>query len=411
MNEFPTLTETFILNQIVFLIEKGIEIHIFSLYSGNFTTLHKQFREFELENRVTYITNIPKSPVQRVKEIFRFLKKQGLGKRFFNLAYLLNPFEFGVTGLKLTYLLYFSRMYALKDFDLIHAHFGNIGVFIDKFVTKRLLGNIPYIVSFHGYDLVPNQAEINKQLYHRMFLSAKMFTVNSNYTRGLLANLNPSVEPKVRFLPESLDTSLFQNLNEPADRSENSLFRMVYVGRLVAWKGADTAIKILEKIVYESGITNVELTIIGRGPLQRDLEKIIFDKRLVDYVKLLGGLDQSTIKSILGQSDLFLYTGRYEQCTGRAENQGLVLMEAQAMGLPVVAFEVGGVGEGIINGKTGILVHSEDIEAFTKEVILLIKDLPKRSLMGIAAREFVKNRYDQNVLGNQLLEIYREVLE
>jgi colanic acid/amylovoran biosynthesis glycosyltransferase len=411
LNEFPTLTETFILNQIVFLISQGIEVHIISLHKGNFDKLHSQYLGFGLEKKVTFIASLPESPYQRLKEVIFFLKKEGLKKNLFVLFKFLNPFEFGMSGLKLSYFLYYTRMFFVKDFDLIHVHFGNLGVFLERIISKNLLGKVPYLVSFHGYDLVPNQKDKNRKRYSKMLLSSKLFTVNSNYTRSLLEEVDSTINDRIKLLPESLDTSLFDFSNETTTNEEKSIFRLVYVGRLVGWKGADTAIDIVENLRAKYGLNNIELTIIGKGPLQSELEKKVIQKGLTDCVKLLGGQDQSTIKSILGQSDLFLYTGRKDLITERAENQGLVLMEAQAMGLPVVAFDVGGISEGIINGDTGVLVPSEDIEAFSNSVFSLFMDKPKRLSMGIAARQFVKKRFDQKVLGNQLLEIYQEVLK
>jgi colanic acid/amylovoran biosynthesis glycosyltransferase len=410
LSQFPTLTETFILNQITFLIRQGIEVHVFSLYKGDFEKLHSQFLEYGLENKVTYIAEIPKNLLQRIQDTFSFLRREWSQKHFVALAHCLNPFEFGLSGLKLSYFLYYSRMHFIKDFDLIHVHFGNMGVFFSKFYSKILLGNVPFLVSFHGYDLVPNQTEINRRRYRRMFISSKLFTVNSFYTRTLLEKVDSSIVQRIRLLPESLDTSLFDNSQYSGTINQGNIFRLVYVGRLVGWKGADRAIDIIEKLVKDYDLKNIELTIIGKGPLQMDLEKMVTEKGLKNQVKLIGGQDQSTIKSILGLSDLFLYTGRKELKTERAENQGLVLMEAQAMGLPVVAFDVGGIKEGIIDGETGILVDSEDIEAFSKTVFSLLLDKPKRLSMGIAAREYVKKSFDQTVLGNQLLDIYREIL-
>jgi len=399
------------MNQIVFLLQQGIDVHIYSLYPGNFKNLHAQYKGYSLEEKVTYIANIPSSPAKRLKESFQFLKKEGFWNNIGRVMKAMNPIAFGLPALKLTYLLIYSRLKSIERYDLVHVHFGNMGAFYANFVAFGFFKHLPYLVSFHGYDLVPNQTEMNRVRYRKMLLSAKLFTVNSNYTRLLLDQVDSSPKQRVRLLPVGLDTSLFEPSRNFGADQQNIFFRLVYVGRLVEWKGADRAIDIIEKLVVEFGLKNIELTIIGKGPLQSKLEKTVEEKGLSENVKLLGEQDQSSIKSILSQADLFLYTGRKEPETDRAENQGLVLMEAQAMGVPVVAFEVGGISEGLIHGETGILVESEDIDAFAKSVLTLLLDESKRLSMGIAAREFIKKRFDQKVLGNQLLEIYQEVLQ
>lgn len=398
------------MNQIIFLIRNGVEVHVFSLYPGDFKNLHSQFKGYYLEEKVTYIANIPSSPTKRLIEAFIFFKKEMDWNNIYMGIKTINPFYFGFSALKLTYLLYFSRLKNVEKYDLVHIHFGNMGVFYTKFFSSGFFNQLPYLVSFHGFDLVPNQTEINRQRYKKMLHSAKFFTVNSIYTRLLLEKVDSSIVQQIKLLPESLDTSIFDSSQYSNATQQENIFRLVYVGRLVGWKGPDRAIEIIEKLVNEYGLKNIELTIIGKGPLQVDLEKMVLEKDLNDHVKLIGGQDQSTIKSILNQSDLFLYTGRKESKTDRAENQGLVLMEAQSMGVPVVAFEVGGIKEGLIHGKTGILVESENIEEYTESVFSLILDKSKRLSMGIAARKFVKEKFDTQVLGHQLLDIYQEVL-
>lgn len=411
VNEFPTLTETFIMNQIVFLLHQGIDVHIYSLYPGNFKNLHAQYKGYSLEEKVTYIATIPSSPAKRLKESFQFFKESGFWKNIGWGLKSMNPIAFGLPALKLTYLLFYSRLKSIERYDLVHVHFGNMGAFYADFVAFGFFKHLPYLVSFHGYDLVPNQTEINRERYRKMLVSARLFTVNSTYTSFLLDQVDSSIRGRVRLLPESLDTSLFECTEKSVAAQENIKFRLLFVGRLVGWKGADRAIDIIEKLVIEFGLKNVELTIIGKGPLQSQLERTVRERNLNEHVKLLGGQDQLSIKSFLSKSDLFLYTGRKEPETERAENQGLVLMEAQAMGVPVVAFEVGGISEGLIQGETGILVESEDIDTFCKSVYSLLFDEPRRLAMGNAARKFVKKRFDQKVLGNQLLEIYQKILQ
>lgn len=410
LNEFPKLTETFILNQIVFLIDKGIDVHIFSLYPGDFTRLHEQYRGYGLEQRVTYVATLPQSLFGRFGEAFRFFKQQDFGIAFDAAIKCVNPLKFGLSGFKLTHFLHYIRIFQINHFDLVHAHFGLMGVFYSSFVSQGLFKNTPFLVSFHGYDLVPNHRLENAKKYRNLFSLSKILTVNSRFTLGLLLKLDQKLDSRIRLLPMGIDTRLFkiETLFEKENRTD--VFKLVFVGRLVEWKGADQAIKILEIVIVKYGIKNIELKIIGKGPMKALLENMIIEKGLQKYVDLMGGQDQSIVRSILSETDLFLYSGKEDTETGRAENQGLVLMEAQAMGVPVVAFSVGGIGEGLIDEETGILIPPKDIERFADSVVNLLLDKDKRRAMGISAREFVKEKFDTQVLGNQLLEIYQEVL-
>ncbi|MCS4434557.1 glycosyltransferase family 4 protein [Aquiflexum gelatinilyticum] len=410
LNEFPSLTETFILNQIVFLIDKGVDIHIFSLYPGDFTRLHIQYQGYGLEKRVTYVATLPQSPISRIFEAFRFFHQQGFRIAFWAAVKCINPFKLGISGLKITHFLHCIRIWQIHRFDLVHAHFGVMGVFFTNFVSQGLFKNIPFLVSFHGYDLVPNQAMENRIKYRNLFSFGKIFTANSHYTKGLMLKLDQKLDPRIRLLPMGIDTNLFDVETLKKSEKHSDTYKLVYVGRLVEWKGADQAIKILEKVIREFGINNIELSIIGKGPMHDVLEDMIIEKGLKENVRMLGGQDQSVVRSILAKADLFLYTGKEDIKSGRAENQGLVLMEAQAMGVPVVAFAVGGISEGINNQETGILIPAGDLEGFAESVVGLLLDKNKRRAMGISAREFVKEKFDTQVLGNRLIEIYQEVL-
>lgn len=410
LNEFPALTETFILNQIVFLIDKGVDIHIFSLYPGDFSSLHDQYKRYDLEKKVTYVATIPQSPISRFREAYRFFRQQDFMIACGAAIKCINPFKNGLSGLKITHFLHCIRIWRIHRFDLVHAHFGIMGVFFANFVSQGLFKSIPFLVSFHGYDLIPNHKLENIKNYENLFSFGKIFTVNSRYTMGLILKLDQKLDSRIRLLPMGLDTRLFDVETHMKKENHSDVFKLVYLGRLVEWKGADQAIKILEMIIMKYGIKNIELNIIGKGPMYSDLENMIIDKELQSFINLRGGQDQSIVRAILSEADLFLYSGREDKKTGRAENQGLVLMEAQSMGVPVVAFAIGGVGEGIIDQETGLLIPAGDIEGFADSVVGLLLDKDKRKAMGVAARKFVKEKFDNHVLGNQLLEIYQEVL-
>lgn len=406
VNEFPTLTETFILNQIIFLIANGVDVRIYSLYRGNFENLHQQYHGYGLEERFTIVGELPRSWPLRLKEVWGNYKTSNFRHFFWSLFQCTNPFKFGISGLKFTYFLYYFRMSGLKSADLIHAHFGHMGCFFAKFKSIGLFENVPYLVSFHGFDLIPSLCNENRILYKEMFKTANLFTVNSLYTGQLLKDVEPLIEGKIELLPESLDTRLFERDSIHEFSKNDQKYELVFVGRLVDWKGPDTAIRIVQKLVKELEFKNLKLSIIGSGPMLTELEELVESLEMSSHIKLLGARSQIQIRSILAISDIFLYTGREEKETRRAENQGLVLMEAQAMGLPVIAFDVGGVREGILNNETGILIQKGDIKKFVLQTAQLLVESKRRYAMGIAAREYVAGKYDIEILGKKLVNIY-----
>ncbi|MBN7800178.1 glycosyltransferase family 4 protein [Algoriphagus aestuariicola] len=410
LNEFPTLTETFILNQIIFLIRQGVDVRIFALYPGDFDRLHHQYHGYGLEHRLTTVAVLPKSYSGRLAEAWRFFRSNGFLRTLPGFLKSINPFNFGSSGLKLTHFLHFTRLSTIESCELIHVHFGQVGVFLSAFTEIGLLNSIPIIVSFHGYDLVPNQYLINRKLYRPMFRVAKALTVNSQYTGNLLNQVNPEVKSKVWLLPESLDTKLFDRSKDEVSRVSDRNFHLVFIGRLVDWKGPDTAVMVMRHIVKEIRFSNVRLTVIGKGPMDFQLKAMVQNLGLSEYVKLLGGQEQSVVRSVLASADLFVYTGREQKDTKRAENQGLVLMEAQAMGIPVVAFDVGGVGEGVKDGVTGYLLPPGSVHEFAYQIVNLLRNEERLKEMGHASKSYVKKNYDIDVLGERLLSLYKQVV-
>src|SRR5690606_531712 len=102
-------------------------------------------------------------------------------------------------------------------------------------------------------------------------------------------------------------------------------------------------------------------TIVGDGPLFQSLQDQIHSLRLQEYVALIGERSQQDIKILLESHHIYLMSSVTDS-SGRCETQGVVTAEAQAMGLPVVAFDAGGVPYTILDGKTGILVKEKDVE-------------------------------------------------
>jgi colanic acid/amylovoran biosynthesis glycosyltransferase len=108
----------------------------------------------------------------------------------------------------------------------------------------------------------------------------------------------------------------------------------------------------------------------------------------------------------MSESDIFVLPGIDDN--GRSENQGLVIQEAQAMELPVLVSNVGGMPEGLIDGESGFVVAEYDLEGFVQKIIWLSENADRRNSMGKAGRNFVQGKYDMVILTKKLIKIYNE---
>ena len=176
---------------------------------------------------------------------------------------------------------------------------------------------------------------------------------------------------------------------------------LVYVGSLSPEKRLDRLLAALPPLVVE--FPSLHVWIVGDGPLREELQSLANRLDLRHTVHFLGAQDR--VGDYLNAADLFALTSDTEGMPG-------VLLEAGYMGLPVVATDVGGVAECVVDGETGILVPARDdataVTALTAALARLLRDPALRERMGENARTLVAERFTlDNIAAAQYLAFYR----
>lgn len=404
VNYFPTVSETFIVNQINSLIDSGYLVSLYSYNQAEAKVLHASFKTHNLLDTVRYFVKPPKSKMLRLSLFFKWSIRHFKQIHWPMYFKTLNIFAYGKDAYTLK--LFFEAQWFLVPYqaDLIHAHFGMVGNRIAYLKAKGILPKaLPLLTTFHGYDLEPKHLHTYKQRYFHLFRFADVFTVNTPYLKELLTKVNIRQKP-CYVLPVGLDTEFFKRKTEKLDKK---FFEIVFCGKLIQLKGPDTAISILKQI-HTNGHTQTRLHIIGDGPLREVLKQQVRQACLEDAVVFYGQQSQTEIKKQFEQADVFLLPGRYD-ANGRAETQGLVIQEAQAMALPVVVSDVGGMKYGLIDGETGFVVKEGDLEGFVTNIISLFDDFKLRESMGLSGRKFVVEQYENIEILKSLLSIYNRL--
>jgi glycosyltransferase involved in cell wall biosynthesis len=162
--------------------------------------------------------------------------------------------------------------------------------------------------------------------------------------------------------------------------------RLLFVGRLAAVKGLAVLIDALAHLRAKHA--ELELTIVGDGPERAALEARVRSAGVADHVRFTGYRSQAEVREHLERSDLFVLPSF-------AEGVPVVLMEAMAAGVPVVATNVAGVSELVEDGVNGILVRPGDAEVLARRIALLLDDPNLRARLGRAGREKVAREFDQ----------------
>lgn len=402
VNRFPSVSETFILNQITDIMARAHDVAVFSFEAGDTKVVHQAFLDYGLAEKTTYykpprnwyetifwvsqnvLNAVASGRVRECKAwtksaIYQVLKREAL-----------------ISALR--------RFLRINSFDIVHAHFGQRGAVVADTMTSGSAFKL--ITSFHGYDLNPDARHVNSKRYCGVFARSSAVTVNSIYLKELLLQLN--LNPKrIVLLPEGLKTEQYSS---NGIREESNAFRILYCGRFVEFKGPDLAVRILAILVNERGLSNVSLSMIGLGPMKQSVERLAREIGIHNHVTFLGALSQEMVIKEMAQSHVFLLPGVYERQSGRAEAQGLVVQEAQSMCLPVVTSDAGGARYGLVENVTGFVLKAGNLGGFADKIELLVKDPALRTRMGAAGRKYVIENFDSKILGDQLEKIYWDIL-
>jgi colanic acid/amylovoran biosynthesis glycosyltransferase len=166
--------------------------------------------------------------------------------------------------------------------------------------------------------------------------------------------------------------------------------RIISVARCIEKKGIQYGIEATE-ILYRSGFP-VQYVIIGDGPLKTEYEAMVDKKGLAGRVIFLGWRDEDVVLRELGTAAIY-FLPSVVSADGDEEGIPVVLMEALAMGLVVVATDTGGVRELIMPGKTGYLVPPKDPQALADAVEAILNDPLKTRELSRHGREIVEQDY------------------
>jgi phosphatidyl-myo-inositol dimannoside synthase len=267
---------------------------------------------------------------------------------------------------------------------------------------------IPYVCYVHGEDVntATESGELS-WLVRRVLRGADFAIPNSRNTMRLLQEEWGLPAERVRLLYPGVDTQRFM----PADRDPHVRARLGWgdrpivltVGRLQKRKGQDQMIQALHTV--RETLPDVLYAIVGDGEERVVLEDLVAREGLGRHVQFLGEPDDEQLVRCYQQCDLFVLPNR--QVGKDIEGFGMVLLEAQACGKPVVAGDSGGTAETMRIPDTGRVVCCDGPHELAALVAELLADRERRSAMGEQARRWVEERFDWTVLSRQAESLFQ----
>jgi colanic acid/amylovoran biosynthesis glycosyltransferase len=404
LDYFPAISETFVLAQIVAILQSGHDVDIYAEPPVHPTLkIHPDVERFRLLERTKYPTPMPAARGARILEAAARIVHWGWRVPALTLDSL-NVFRHGGKALRLR--LVYDRLppaHYSRDYDIIHCHYGPNG---QRAVTRRKAGTLrgPVITTFHGYDVNKLPRIHGPDMYKDVFELGDLFTVGSEFMRRRIIALGAPAD-RIAKLPMGVDVSRFPfTARRQSDYGE---FRLLTIGRLVEVKGIEYALRAVG--LLKDKYPGLRYEIAGDGPLRSGLEALTVDLGLTGQVRFLGAISQDEAPRLYEAAHGFVLPSVVTE-SGEEENQPVVLAEAQASGLPVIASAIGGIPESIRADESGLLVPPRNPEALASAIGWLADHPESWSRMGHAGRTHVEDHYNLERLNGRLLDIYRTVL-
>jgi colanic acid/amylovoran biosynthesis glycosyltransferase len=403
IGEFPSVSETFILNQITGLIDLGCDVSIFASQPSTLVELHEDIKIYNLLSKTFYIPNIPKS------YLARFLKFIVLFFKYLPIAHLrfiksLNFFKYKnlSTSLRLFYTSIAFLNAENSNFDIINCHFGHLGSLA---LYLRELGFVSgkLCTTFHAWDVTVYLRQAKSNPYRQLFLDGDLFLPISKRWRELLIDMGcPSDKTIVHRMGVNCEDKKYLQRSV----NNNGLIRLVSVSRLVEKKGILFAIHAVAKLVKK--YSNIQYKIVGDGELKEELEQLVDRLEISNNILFMGWQTQQNVLDILKESHIFIAPS-ITTSNGDQEGIPIALMEAMSMGLPVVSTAHSAIPELIENRITGFLVPERDIEALEVAIADLISNPEIWSDITYNARKYIEQEYCLSKQNKRLYEIFAKL--
>ena len=258
-----------------------------------------------------------------------------------------------------------DRLAELKP-DVVHVYYGHKAV---KYRRMLEAAGIPWLVSFHGVDVVKFMDDPKYvDGLQKVFSDAQLVLGRSESLLERLRELGcPEKKLRINRTPVPMDTIEFRQRTAP----EDGAWRLFQACRLIPKKGLFTTLKALPKVVERW--PGLKFSIAGTGPDEKRLREAIAASGLEKNVALLGWIDQEQLRAELAKAHVFLHPS---ELTDTEDQEGVPnsMVEAMAAGLPVIGTTHGGIPEAVTDGLDGFLAPEKDPDALAAAILRLLDE-------------------------------------
>jgi phosphatidylinositol alpha-1,6-mannosyltransferase len=291
---------------------------------------------------------------------------------------------------------------------LIHAHWtipqGIIALILKKFL------DLPVLVTPHAADVF-TKSKIMKLLNQYVAKKADYLTFTSQAAEKTIRK-EKAVPRKLVFW--GINTRKFRPFpKERKRKNKNNLgFAaqkiILFVGRLAEKKGVSYLIKAMPAVLRT--FKNSRLLIIGFGPKERPLKKLVYGLKLEKKVNFLGKIANDKLANYYNLADVFV-TPSIRAKEGDQEGLPNVILEAMASATAIISTDTGGISDLIKHKKTGLLVNQKSSKELAGAIVSLLKNKKLREKLAKNARKHVETNFDWEIIARKFKKIYNQILD
>lgn len=394
--KFPLSSETFVLNQITAFIDMDFEVEIVALQKGDTQNTHAAWTQYNLAAKTRWLQDEPQGKVAKLRHRASQTLR-GIHRK--NTWQALNIKRYGAESRNLILSAICGRVATPFHADVFIAHFGPAGVTAAKLRELGVIrGKIATI--FHGIDISSREV-LNHYTpeYQQLFRRGDLMLPISDLWAGRLQKMGCPRE-KIAVSRMGVDMTRFspRPVKAPATPLE-----IISVARLTEKKGLHVAIEACRQL-KEQGVA-FRYRILGIGPWERRLRTLIEQYQLEDVVEMPGFKPSHEVKAMLDDADVFLLPS-VTGADGDMEGIPVALMEAMAVGIPVVSTLHSGIPELVEADKSGWLVPENDARALAQRLAAFSQlDADKLAPVVKRAREKVEHDFNQQVINRELASL------
>ena len=399
LDGFPIISETFILQEILELKKRGLNIIIFAREGVNdipYNSLSHPESKY-LVKETCYLN--PYSIVKKKKwlHFLTFLENPFRYLRTFYFSYL----EGGETFIAFKSAPLYIREMKNKNVQHIHAHFARRACTFSMLIS--MITGIPYSFTAHAHDIYVSDAmDISNHIRAAEFV----ITCTAHNQSYLLGKYGRQADGKITRNYHGVDTHLLKPAGERIVKGKEEYgMSILSVGRLVEKKGFPyliQALSQLKKVINEP----FTLNILGDGPEKEYLCQVVKECAMSDNILFRGLLPFEEIRRFYEEADFFVLPCIIAR-NGDQDGIPNVILEAMSAGLPVIATNISGIPEVITDGVDGFLVPPQNSHALADSIRRLSQDRELRIAMGRNARKKMEERFSKDQHIDELMAYFR----